>query len=65
MLFRLTYVQVVADEQIEQRRVAAGQIWQGQREIISGLTEGEAVMARAGAFFRDGDRVHTSDGAAK
>lgn len=60
-----TYVQVVADEQIEQRRVTAGQIWQGQREIISGVTEGEVVMARAGAFFRDGDRVRTSDGEVK
>lgn len=50
-------VQVVKDGRIETRRVRAGLLWQGRREIAEGLAEGEEVIARAGAFFRDGDRV--------
>ena len=52
-----TVVQVVADGTVETRAVQAGIIWQGRREILSGLTAGEQVITRAGAFFRDGDRV--------
>ncbi|MFV0294058.1 MAG: efflux RND transporter periplasmic adaptor subunit [Paracoccus sp. (in: a-proteobacteria)] len=51
-------VQVVdAGGVIETRKVLAGAIWQGQREILSGVTEGETVISRAGAFFRDGDQI--------
>lgn len=50
-------VQVVRDGIIETRPVNAGLIWQGQREIVSGLQEGETVLTRAGAFFRTGDHV--------
>ena len=50
-------VQVVADGVVVTRPVLAGAIWQGRREILSGLSEGEQVITRAGAFFRDGDRV--------
>ncbi len=50
-------VQVVADDRVETRPVTAGIIWQGRREILAGLKPGEQVIARAGAFFRDGDRV--------
>ena len=50
-------VQVVADGMVETRAVQAGAIWQGRREILSGLQPGEQVITRAGAFFRDGDRV--------
>ena len=49
--------QVVADGRVETRAVQAGAIWQGRREILSGLQPGEQVITRAGAFFRDGDRV--------
>jgi HlyD family secretion protein len=35
----------------------AGLVWEGYREIRSGLEAGEVVVARAGAFFRDGDKV--------
>ncbi|WP_328803785.1 efflux RND transporter periplasmic adaptor subunit [Paracoccus xiamenensis] len=52
-------VQVVADGTVETRTVAAGVIWQGRREILSGLKAGEQVITRAGAFFRDGDHVVT------
>ena len=49
-------VQVVRDGVVETRQVRAGLLWQGQREILEGVAEGETVIARSGAFFRDGDR---------
>jgi RND family efflux transporter MFP subunit len=54
-----TYVLTVRDGVIERRAVEAGLIWQDRREIARGLAAGEAVVARAGAFFRDGDRVNS------
>jgi len=42
---------------VHKRRVKTGLIWHGMREIRSGLSKGETVLLRAGAFFRDGDRV--------
>lgn len=50
-------VQVVKDGKVQSRPVTAGLIWQGRREIVRGLDEGEQVIARSGAFFRDGDQV--------
>lgn len=52
-----TYVLVVLDGVIEKRSVAAGLIWQDRREILTGLAPGDVVVARAGAFFGDGDLV--------
>lgn len=57
------YVQVVVDGIIAHRKVVAGQLWQGSREILSGVAVGEMVLARAGAFFRDGDHVTSVEGA--
>lgn len=54
-------VQVVKNNQIETRDVTAGLVWQGQREIREGLGKGEQVVARSGAFFRDGDEVRIVD----
>lgn len=51
-------VQIVRDGVIETRRVSAGLIWQDRREILDGVAEGETVLARAGAFFNDGDQVN-------
>jgi multidrug efflux pump subunit AcrA (membrane-fusion protein) len=50
-------VQVVRDDSIESRRVTVGSINGDGVEIRDGLAEGESVVARAGAFVRDGDRV--------
>lgn len=50
-------VQVVHADRIETRPVVVGLIAQSQAEIREGLAEGETVVARAGAFLRDGDRV--------
>lgn len=55
-------VQIVADGRVESREVRAGLLWQGQREIVEGVSEGEQVIARSGAFFRDGDQVRPVSG---
>ena len=52
-----TVVQVVRDGRIETRTVTVGLLEDGQAEIREGLVEGEMVVARAGAFVREGDRV--------
>ncbi len=50
-------VQTVRDGRVETRRVEVGLLAAGQAEIRQGLSEGDMVVARAGAFVRDGDRV--------
>jgi HlyD family secretion protein len=50
-------VQVVRDDRIETRRVRVGLLSGGRAEIREGLSEGDQVVARAGAFLREGDRV--------
>jgi len=50
-------VAVVRNERIETRQVTVGLLSEGEAEIREGLTEGEMVVARAGAFVREGDRV--------
>jgi multidrug efflux pump subunit AcrA (membrane-fusion protein) len=52
-------VHVVRDGRIETRTVTIGLIEDGQAEIRDGVSEGEMVVARAGAFVREGDRVRT------
>lgn len=52
-----TVVQVVRDNQIESRRVTVGLIAGDDVEVRQGLSDGDVVVARAGAFVRDGDRV--------
>ncbi len=50
-------VQVVRDGRVETRRVTVGLLAAGQAEIREGLSDGDMVVARAGAFLREGDRV--------
>lgn len=52
-----TFVLVVANERVEQRAVKTGLKGEGYVEIVDGLKQGESVVARAGGFLRDGDRV--------
>jgi HlyD family secretion protein len=59
-----TVVQVVRDNQIESRRVIVGLIGAGDVEVREGLAAGDVVVARAGAFVRDGDRVRPVSGTA-
>ena len=52
------FVQIVDEGTIARRKVVAGLFSEnGVREIIDGIEVGETVVSRAGAFFRDGDRV--------
>jgi len=53
-----TYVLAVAEGQLKKRSIVAGLIWKGLREVVSGLNEGDVVVARAGAFFGDGDVIN-------
>ncbi|GJE43005.1 efflux RND transporter periplasmic adaptor subunit [Methylobacterium soli] len=50
-------VLVVAGEAVEARAVRTGLSDDDDIEIRSGLAPGERVVARAGSFLRDGDRV--------
>ncbi|MCJ2040419.1 efflux RND transporter periplasmic adaptor subunit [Methylobacterium sp. J-059] len=50
-------VLVVKDEWVEARKVVPGLSAAGFSEVRSGLAAGETVVARAGSFLRDGDRV--------
>lgn len=52
-----TRVQRVENGVVHSQPVKAGLLWQGKREIISGLEVNDTVIADAGAFFADGDRV--------
>jgi len=52
-----TVVQVVKRARVETKRVEVGLMSGGQVEIRDGLTEGDIVVARAGALLREGDPV--------
>lgn len=65
-----TFVLVVEDETVHLRPVKTGLRGEGFIEIREGVKEGDAVVARAGGFLREGDRVNpvplapaTGDGA--
>ena len=50
-------VAVVRNDRVETRQVQVGHLAEGDAEIRQGLAEGDLVVAKAGAFFREGDRV--------
>ncbi|MCJ2025532.1 efflux RND transporter periplasmic adaptor subunit [Methylobacterium sp. J-067] len=50
-------VLVVASDRVEDRTVRTGIADEDTIEVRAGLSEGERVVARAGSFLRDGDRV--------
>jgi HlyD family secretion protein len=50
-------IQVVEDDTVRARTVRTGLSAGGFIEIIEGLKAGEPVVARAGTFLRDGDRI--------
>jgi HlyD family secretion protein len=52
-----TVVQVVRRDRVETRRVEVGLMSGAQIEIRDGLSEGDMVVARAGALLREGDTV--------
>jgi len=57
-------VQVVVGERVVTRPVQAGLAAGDIVEITSGLAEGDLIVAKAGTFLRDGERVHGVTGAA-
>jgi multidrug efflux pump subunit AcrA (membrane-fusion protein) len=52
-----TVVQVVRRQRVETRRVEVGLLSGGEVEVRKGLSEGDVVVARAGALLREGDPV--------
>jgi multidrug efflux pump subunit AcrA (membrane-fusion protein) len=50
-------VAVVRNDRVETRQVVVGHLAEGDAEVREGLAEGDLVVAKAGAFFREGDRV--------
>jgi multidrug efflux pump subunit AcrA (membrane-fusion protein) len=52
-----TVVQVVRRQRVETRRVEVGLLSGGLVEVRKGLSEGDVVVARAGALLREGDPV--------
>ncbi|WP_428031896.1 efflux RND transporter periplasmic adaptor subunit [Ancylobacter sp.] len=51
------FVLVVEGDLVRQRAVKIGLKGNGFVEVLEGVSEGESVVARAGGFLRDGDRV--------
>ncbi len=51
------------DGRVEARIVVPGLSAEGFTEIRDGVAAGERVVARAGSFLRDGDRVRAVDAA--
>ncbi|MCI0467857.1 MAG: efflux RND transporter periplasmic adaptor subunit [Beijerinckiaceae bacterium] len=52
-----TVVQIVREGRVESRIVKTGLQSGGKMEIHQGVADGDMVVARAGAFLRDGDQV--------
>jgi hypothetical protein len=57
-------VNLIREGRVAATDVKTGMIGDGRVEIVEGLAEGDVVVARAGAFLNDGDRVETRDDAA-
>lgn len=53
----IAVVAVVRNDRVETRQVLVGHLAEGDAEVRQGLAEGDLVVAKAGAFFREGDRV--------
>ncbi|WP_082494382.1 efflux RND transporter periplasmic adaptor subunit [Methylobacterium sp. Leaf108] len=53
-----TIVHTVEDDRVVTRQVTTGLLSGTDVEILTGLTESDTVVVRAGAFLRDGDRVN-------
>lgn len=50
-------VQSVKDGKVTTKQVQLGLAGDGRAEIVSGVSDGESVVARAGTFVRDGDMI--------
>ena len=52
-----SFVQIVVGDIVNKRAIKTGLVSNGLVEIKSGAGEGDTVVARAGTFLRDGDRI--------
>ena len=48
---------MICNDRIETRRVTIGVPAKNNVQICEGVTEGDLIVVRAGAFLREGDRV--------
>lgn len=60
-----TYVQVVENNVVRQRRVETGLVSGEFVEVTKGLTAGDLVVTRSGTFLRDGDQIRAVQPAAQ
>jgi HlyD family secretion protein len=51
------FIAVVKDGRVERRRITSGQTREGRIEILQGLNEGETIITRDVATYKDGARV--------
>jgi len=51
------YLLTVADGIVSERRIVAGLTGQGRMLVAEGVSVDDTVVARAGGFLRDGDRI--------
>lgn len=51
------YVQMVVNDKVERRNIKTGLVAGGKIEVTSGLNDGDMIVARAGTFLREGDKV--------
>jgi HlyD family secretion protein len=52
------YLLEVLDNTLIRRDITPGLVWNDRREVLVGLNEGAVVIAKASAFFSDGDKVN-------
>ena len=53
----VVFVLPEGSEHVEARRIATGLRQEGQVQVVSGLAEGERVVATGAGFLSEGDRV--------
>lgn len=56
-----TSLQVAKGGRVETRTVQVGIRAEGLAEIVQGISEGDQIIAKAGTFLRNGDRIRTQE----
>jgi transketolase len=56
-----TTVQVAKDGRVETRAVTVGIRAGGLAEIVEGVSDGDWIIAKAGTFLRNGDRIRPQE----